>query len=262
MAPLSPLTPFRATFNPNPASGFQFTFTTDEGPVSNAFWVDDDNRTVDITLTNATFNEVPVIWSLPPGGGEMVPVVTMSPDKKTISFEVPVPDHLFNPWVFMIVVDFDGVKAVRSQAIYLAKKKELAGAAFTLRYEPGNGNFNLLDSGAESSQDGVIFANVLTMINVLIPPHDVDFTFTVTLDAPSDLNPVFSSAPVLWGSQAPAWLSATPNSMKELQFTLRSSAAGMSTGLQFSISIEKSPGESITILSPDPILINATIGDG
>jgi len=265
MAVPSPLAPFSATFESDPTPGFQFTFANETGQaISNAFWVAAEGGTVSITLIHGTFSSIPIAWSLPPAN---VPVIIMTSDEKTITFEVPAPDHYFSPWIFRIVVDADGINAVRSQNIYLVKETELNGATFSLKYSAINGSFSLLDDSSDSSQAGVVLADILTLINVVVPPPEDQFTFTVTLDptGPFSEPPIFSSVPVIWGtleSEPPNWISASRLSDKVVELTLLHGAVGQSIGIQFSVEVKNPGGESITVLSPDPIIMNATIGDG
>ena len=68
MAFPTPLAPFSATFEPDPELIYQFTFTSMETglPVNNAFWVPPEGGTVSITLTNASFSNPSVVWSVSP----------------------------------------------------------------------------------------------------------------------------------------------------------------------------------------------------
>jgi hypothetical protein len=266
------LAPFHATFVPDPDEGYQFTFLNPGNGTSlnNAFFVPDEGGTVEITLTNATFYEVPIVWSIPPG--ETPTIVTKISDS-TISFKVPAPEHLFSPWVFRIIANPDGndIKAVRSQNIYLVKDLPLDGSEFTLRYLVESGNFALLDSPTASLQDGLILENTLAMINTMVPVADPPFfTFTVKLEtifptgAPDPSLPTFNSSPVVWGTTpAPTWITAvTTPPDTTTTFTLLPAALGQSVSLQFSLNVPTQGGGSITVLSPDPIIMNATIGDG
>ncbi|HEX4494044.1 MAG TPA: hypothetical protein VIE43_00120 [Thermoanaerobaculia bacterium] len=269
----TPLMPFFAHFSAAPALPlqFQFTFSTELfTPVNNAFWFP-STPTAEVKITldaSATFNaSEPIAWSIPPTGGE--PTFNLSSDMKTLSFVVPSPQHYFCPWVFRIIVDASGVNAIRSQNIYLVKFIDLDASTFTLNYSADNGNFNLLD-GDTDSQNGIILANQLVLVNVVTPlASHPPCTFDVELvpsDLPTGYSVAFDSAtPILWSAEtSPGWISASvaPDDPSLLTFTLTPDANGQSIGLQFAVNVTTSTGKMVRVLSPDPILINATIGDG
>jgi hypothetical protein len=268
------LAPFNATFDPDPDEGYQFTLSDAGGPLNNAFFVPEEGGTVEITLTNATFADPSIIWSNPLDG----PAPPPTEGGTKITLPVTAPGIFFGPSVFRInaIPDVLASHPVRSQNIYLAKSFPLGGHSFFLDYEAGSGNFALLDSPTATVQDGLNLDNTLAMINTVVPPPgSPPFLFTVTLNppptSPTDLlAPSFNSPPVAWGiDPAPDWLQAftlpklpSDPSPQVALFVLYPAALGQSVSLQFSLDVPTPDGGSITVLSPDPIIMNATIGDG
>ncbi|MFL6259747.1 MAG: hypothetical protein ACJ76Y_08555 [Thermoanaerobaculia bacterium] len=244
---------FTATFNPSPdpPASNQFSLTDADGNnVANLILV---NTFTEISITlaeGASFSSPPIVWSLPPDSGEPPTRVVDS----TLIFSVPAPTHVLSPWVFRFIVNIDGITGIRSQNIYLAKP--LSGTSFILKYGD-NGNFSLVDS-LDSSQDGAILGNELVMVNTQI---DGGVIVNLVSDPPLDPAPVFASEPIVWSSGSqPGWVfpNPVPSDGLTLSFGIdQATAMGQSIGLQFAIVIN-----GITVLSPDPIIINATIGDG
>jgi hypothetical protein len=251
---------FTATCNlsPAPPTTNQFSFKDEDGHnVANLVWVD-ATTTISITLSDgANFSaSTPIEWSLPPDGG--TPTVALNGNM--LSFEVPPPQNVFHPWVFKIVADVPGVTGIRSQNVYLAKPANVEQEEFILKYSFADGSFSLLDSISDSNQDGIILGEELVMVNVQCPR-----TFSVSLRAdpsPSSSVAFAASNPVAWSSGLqPDWVDASRVAPDVVQFTLSYSALGQLIGFQFFIEITQD-GQTVGVLSPDPILINTTIGDG
>ena len=245
---------FTATFNPspNPPTSNQFFLTADGASVANLVLVDAPTE-ISITLAGegASFSSRPIVWSLPPEGGELTPPTVVG---NTLTFTVPAPKHVLFPWVFRFIVDFQDVIGVRSQNIYLAKTAS-GNREFILKYAPDNGNFSLVDS-LDSAQDGVILGDQLVLVNTQVST----FALSLQSDPPSTLPPVFATDAIAWSSGSqPDWIpSVSGGGSAALTIQISPPAAlGQSIGLQFAIVLN-----GLTILSPDPILINATIGDG
>jgi hypothetical protein len=72
---------------------------------------------------------------------------------------------------------------------------------------------------------------------------------------------VFSQSPVRFQTDN-SGINVTRKNDKEVEITITAdSPLNEATGLKFALDISKN-GTTTTLLSPDPILINATIGDG
>jgi hypothetical protein len=235
----------------DPTAEPQFTFSTGD-----PYLIIDEETTIEVTLNGATFSSPSVIWSIPPAG----PRPSITPvNNSTISFLVPAPTHYFQPWVFRISVDTPGaptgITGIRSPNIFLTNSQP---GEFNLEYVPANGNFNLMDPNSEPTQDGLISADELVLVNAIVP-YD---SFVVELQTKdSNTAAAFASEPVLFSNSAVAG-TITATLMPDTQnlrvlFEISPGAAGQSTGLRFQIAYN-----GVTFLSPDPILINSTIGDG
>jgi len=270
MAPPS----FTATFKPSPdqAEPYPFLLTTEEGdglPVNNLIQVEDGATEISIAITLAgdasfptTGSPPPIVWTLAPD--EHSPYVLSGNNNNILKFTVPAPSHVLHPWVFRFIVNISGVTGIRSQNIYIAKLLA-AGPEIFLKYAADKGNFSLVED-LDSPQVGAILGEELVLVNV----HP-SRTMTVNLvsDPPPPFNtPVFASTPIIWSSgEQPDWITDFSPAESQLSFTIGPPAPtdpmGRSIGLQFAIAVTNTTtGDSMTILSPDPILINATIGDG
>ena len=255
-APASPS--FTVTYDPSPEPpASQFTFTNPESPdgsVVGSYVLVDAGTTIAVTLVGATWSVTPVIWSVHPSNGD--PVVLMSSDRQTISFTVPAPSHYFHPWVFRLSVDTPSAVGIRSPNIYLTNSQPAAvGINYRLVYSPPSGNFSFLDLSSASGQAGTVLDAELVWVNTIVPYRN--FVIEVTAD---DGSPVrFSNpGPIRWSTPIhPGWITVTGDQPTVLIASIKEDAAGQSASLRFQIEYN-----GVNILSPDPILINATIGDG
>jgi hypothetical protein len=258
---------FTATFNPNPdpPAAYPFSLTTAAGPVSNLILVEEGATEISISITlaagasfPATGSPVPqIVWSLGPDV-ETDPVLIGD----TLTFTVPAPTHVLHPWIFRFVANvavdgFPDITGVRSQSIYVAKT--FSGSPFILKYAPDNGDFSLVDS-LDSNQDGAILGAELVMVNTQLG----EVTVNLESDPAPASAPIFATEPIYWSGTQPGWITLLPPPSPDgtsLAFSIDPAAAGQSVGLQFAIVLNAGTPGSTTILSPDPILINATIGD-
>jgi hypothetical protein len=252
---------FTVEFDPNaadPAKQFTFRNTSDPSgsPVPNFVWIDDDSVTIVVTLGDGIqFSSPSLSWSFSPPG-ELPPNPI---DPKTISITVPRPLHYLAPWAFWLFVDSGDLTAIQSPSIFLARRPD---ADFDLKYSGADGSFRFLGDATSGSQAGIELANQLVLINILTP-----FTFQVNLQATSvPGTPTFSttSSMVFSTGTRPSWIPLLPavsEDGSQMTFTVDSSANGQAIGIRFGI-VRSSDNGDVTVLSPDPILINATIGDG
>jgi hypothetical protein len=250
-----------ARFNPNPAPPnlSPFDLTNDSGGPPNLITVAEGSEvSISISLADegASFpGSESIIWGLQPDS----PVIpTPSGDNKTLTFTVPAPAHPLLPWVFRLIVnveDIGGVpdqnlQGVRSQNFYVATP--MAEATLEIDYDPADGIISLGGDGAD-------LASTLVMVNTQLFGSDSPVTLNISDPAIAQFQP----PAIYWGGQAepPAWISGytPPTSLtSSLSFTVDPSGVGQGVGIQFLLVT----AAGLTILSPDPILINATIGDG
>ncbi len=254
---------FTMEFDPHatdPAKQFTFRNTSDPSgsPVPNFIWIDDDSVEIFVTLGDGIqFSTPSVSWSFPPPGKDKPQVNPI--DSKNISFTVPRPQHYLAPWAFWLFVDSGDLTAIQSRSIFLARRPD---ADFNLEYSGANGSFLFFGDDISGSQAGIELANQLVLINIITP-----FTFQVNLQAVSVPDtPTFSTTSSMafsTGTQ-PSWIPLLPavsEDGSQLAFTVDATANGQAIGFRFGI-IRSSDDGDVTIFSPDPILINATIGDG
>jgi hypothetical protein len=227
-------------FDPSASLGSQLTFT------GKRYLMVDEPTTISVTLTGgATFASVPVFWPNPPSNVAST-VALISGD--SISFLVPAPTHYFVPWIFTLNVNYGAVNGITSPAFFLVKTPD--DSQFALDYNPKDGSFAFKRHGQEAD---LVLASQKIMLNVL--PVEV----TVVLTGAK-----FHKPPIVWsnGNVKPDWIDVATLDDKSLKFSLLKPINGQSAGFQFAIDVPDGQGGEITILSPDPIVINATIGDG
>ena len=244
---------FKVLFNPTAEDNGQFTFEDPSGAaVTNYILIEDDSAMISVTLVNENvqFSAESVTWSAPP---DIRPDVTHSNLGKTISFTVPQPKHYLLPWIFRLSVDFQGVVGILSRTIFLVRQTALD---LTLEYSPGDGNFALL--GGDSTIPSINLTNELVLMNLL--PNTFQVTLISSLTPPPTFHLV--NAMLFSSGSEPGWISRaiTPDGL--LTFTIDQDGPGQTVGFRFGIVRQTDEGKTMTIFSPDPILINATIGDG
>ena len=184
-----------------------------------------------------------------------MPIVLMSSYQQTISFTVPPPSHYFHPWIFRLSIDTLLAKGIRSPNIYLTNSQPAdAGINYRLVYSPPSGNFSFLDLSSASGQAGTVLDAELVWVNTIVSYPK--FAIEVVADDGSSIT--FASSPFQWSTDpGPIWFTWTGDQPTVLLASIKADAAGQSASLRFQIAYN-----GVNILSPDPILINATIGDG
>ncbi|HEV7506695.1 MAG TPA: hypothetical protein VGS07_17510 [Thermoanaerobaculia bacterium] len=259
-ADLIPAPPsFTATLNLD-ATTFTDTFAlTDENNdlVVNLVNITESTQQISITLVGATFSGEKIEWLLPPPGGALTP----TQENNTISFTVPQPEHILAPWAFRFIGDDNttGTKGIRSQTIFLTKPVGSEPESDEVKYDASTGTFTLPPSEATGPLP-------ITLVNAGLPGASATFSvdLNVTGSVPDGTSITFAESPVVWSSgSAPDWVNAIRSSSNLQNMTLMVSSSGGGQAIGFRFAIEITAGESTsTVLSPDPIIINATIGDG
>ena len=73
----------------------------------------------------------------------------------------------------------------------------------------------------------------------------------------------WANPPLVWDSGSePSWVQAALVTNGLLTIKFNSSGAGKYAGFQFAIQVPREGQAPMTVRSPDPILVNTTIGDG
>lgn len=245
---------FTATFNPNSAAQ-QFSFSDGNGNVANLVLIDDSTQTITITLIGATFADIPIVWVLRPTG--TLPEIVLV-HENTLRFTVPQPVHVLSPWAFGIVVNTPDVLGVRSQTIYLARSHSGVVNSW-LTYNGGNGLFSLSD---DNSQPVFNVESQVFLVSASLPSNPPTFSLNLaSVSLPPGFSITFAASPIVWSSGSqPEWIDLTP-SPTAVMMKINPSGAGQFIGFQFAIEITTTAGK-LAVLSPDPILVNTTIGDG
>jgi hypothetical protein len=218
----------------------QFTFDTDTG--APYLFLTEETTTIQVTLQNAEFTANPITWALAPSNW-----IISDQTAQTLTLMVSAPLHYFCPWVFRFNVNAGGLNGILSPSFFLVLPPDSESAtSVTLDYALEDGSFSL-DSAIE-------LASEMIMINTITP-------FEVTISLASVTGVGFDTdSPVLWAGTTPSWITFGTVTSSEVTFTI-AATPGQAASFQFALAVV-SGVNTVTILSPDPILINATIGDG
>jgi hypothetical protein len=244
------------TFDPTAPLSSQFTFNNNSNSILNGkryLPVAQQNTTITLGLKTqngasaANFSPSPLNWLDEPSG--ILPGST--------TFTVDPPPHYLTPWIFTVNINYGGVNNIMSPAFYLVKAPA-DPVALNLVYTPGDGSFQLLNP--DDNQPVIAVAHQQILLNVL------PATYQITLSGATfnTMTPiVWSTGTLLADNRWPAWISPLPSAPglshnnTVLTFSIPGPISGQSAGFQFAVDVN-----GLTVLSPDPIIINATIGDG
>jgi len=249
------------TFDPSKPLGQNFVFSTDpDNPVPVPRVLQITSATT-IQLTLATADPDVTVEFASPAVAFTPPVVLTSPphidvtptDTNQVEFTIPTPPHYFTPWLFVVSINVkeDGVpiNGVVSPAFFVslpstspAEGDVPAQQNVAIHYVPASGIFNI---------DSVFNLTGSDLLINTVYPVTVNFTL--------DGGPTFADQSVLWNGSPPPW--ATTPSINDdhsaISLTIDTSGEGEGAGFRFGTSIGEIP-----FASPDPILINGTLGDG
>jgi len=230
------------TFSANSESpGSQLTF-------SSKFVFIDQAETISVTVDGAKFPESNFRTLIfPPGGSSDLAVTRDNELQATIAAQEPT--HYLCPWALTFNVDVSTTNEpviMTSPTLYIVKG---SGAQSSLSVDLqylSNGNFQLTAAAD--------LASLLILVNPHVP---FDLTFSLS----SDLDGVtFNSSPILWEGPPPSGFSVDLISGTAVKVSI-TSTPGRLGAFRFVIDVPTSGG-TITVPSPDPIIVNATIGDG
>lgn len=240
----------------DPETGLFLLKDTEENSVANLVLIEESTQEISITIEGATFIDHPISWVLPPPSDPPNPEA----DGDTVTFTVSQPEHFFAPWAFGIIVDTPSTKGIRSQNIFLTKPFGSSPAAAQVLYDPSDGTFALSDGTT-----GLDVKSQSFLINASLPSQTPSFSVDLVLTSPSSgVSINFAPSPIMPSSGTlPEWLPVelSDTDTSNMALTIHPSGMGHSIGFSFVIQVTKDE-TTTTVISPDPILINATIGDG
>jgi hypothetical protein len=245
---------FASTSTSEPDQTVTLTFSSDaESPgsqltFSSKFVFIDKAETIRVTVAGAKLpesNSQTLIF--PAGGSSDLAVARDGEHQATITAEEPT--HYLRSWALTFNVDVSSTNEpviMTSPTLYIVRGSGTQPAlGVELKYL-SNGNFEL--------DAAVDLASLLVLVNPHLP-------FALTFNLSSDLGGVtFHSSPILWAGPPPAGVTVDPLSPTEVKLSI-DDAPDRLGAFRFVIDVPTSDG-TITVTSPDPILVNATIGDG
>ena len=229
------------TYNSENPPGSQFTFGTFETPQPPFLFIDVDTDVI-VVLQNAIFvtgENKQINWI----SGSFS--YTRDNDQQLTIKAVTQPLHFFIPWILSFNINVDGANGVSSPTFSLTQSPTTPASGTTpasenlvLQYSTNTGAFTL--PGASDLAHLFILTNNITPLNV---------TFNLVAGPAVTFDP---STPLL----GPSWSTQLSNSNTSLMISIPANPAKF-VSLEFVLDVG-----SLTVTSPDPILVNATIGDG
>jgi hypothetical protein len=249
------------------------------GVTGNVFRIDDSVTSVSVGVTLTTADGSPATFASPSVAFGLAPPELTAPDPPAptedgtaISFALQAPPHFFVPWAFQLSINATiggtTVNGIPAPIFFISRNAEDPNPpggenpqqSVDLTYTSGDGSFNIVDS--------VTLGPTLMLTNTVFP-LDVVVTLGGTLGITFPDPEV--SPPITWNGGAPTWTQPFPSgfellSANQMKFTITggdsgdgsTDARGQGAGFHFIITTP----DGIVVSSPDPILVNATIGDG
>jgi hypothetical protein len=227
----------------------------------------------DTTLT-FTITTPGVTFQLPPEGtppdtpaaylplnlslGQLSNFKDISRDGTVVSFTVSAPETALQPYVFNLIANVDGsIQGLLSNTVLITTTTITPPSSLTLTYNTTNGQFALGPGSGWPLEPG----EVITFLRnePLTDPLTYEVTFNLVDETGAGLN--FASVPfVCMSPTTPGWLGWEWVSLSRQSFKLSNSVdANIGIAVPFHFVINYL---GMDIRSPDPIIINATIGDG
>jgi|GEM_PF-1566561 len=238
------------TYNSVNPPGFEFTFGTFDAPQPAYLFIDEET-TVIVSLQGATFVEAsPISWLSPSLGF----TCELSPDLKRVSIDVTeAPAHYFAPWLLSFNVNVDGAKGVTSPALSLVLSPDQpesgdfpAEASIRLHYAIDSGIFTLADAAGTLAHLSIL-TNSITPFNA---------TFNLFADPSDSTDPTVTFDPDTPVIAPSGWCPQLTNDNKNLTILIPKNSDKFNS-FRFVLKVG-----AVKVTSPDPILVNATIGDG
>jgi hypothetical protein len=203
-----------------------------------------DQLQVDLTLTStgtlSSWEIANIVFTPQTFNGE-TPTATFDGTSGTLTF--PRPAHFFTPWTFQIVVNSQTTNGVLSPILYTSLPPDNTDStSLDLTYDPADGSFTF-DEG------GFLLATSLFLVNTVLP---------LAIDVNVDNGPGFNAdTPIFWSGGQPSWAQHGTVDGNKFQLCLTPDGAGAMAG--FNLVLHDG---IVQVASPDPILVNATLGDG
>jgi hypothetical protein len=224
------------TYNAENQPGSQFTFDT---PTGQPYLFIDEETTILVTLQNAKFvpgEDQQITWISPPSSSSY----TRDDDHHLSIHLTDPPLHYFIPWILSFNVNVEGANGVTTPALSLVLTPDTTTSIHVnLQYDIHTGVFTLASAGS--------LANLSILTNNITP---FDVTFHLVADESVTFDP---DMPLL----RPSWLDYSLDiAMRELTISIPKNPDKFAS-LRFVLDVG-----TVKVTSPDPILVNATIGDG
>ncbi|HEV7506696.1 MAG TPA: hypothetical protein VGS07_17515 [Thermoanaerobaculia bacterium] len=227
----------KLTYTAGNPPGSQFTFDT---PTGQPYLFIDEETPIVVKLQNATFvpgDDKQITWISP-----TAPVFPSHLDSENqLHIHITdAPSHYFTPWILSFNVNVEGANGVTSPTFSLVLPPDgEASIKVNLQYAINTGVFTLASAGS--------LANLSILTNNITP---FDVTFHLVADPTVTFDP---TTPLL----GPSWLSYALNiATQELTVSIPENPDKFAS-LRFVLDVG-----SVRVTSPDPIIVNATIGDG
>jgi|SRR6185312_1005524 len=203
----------------------------------------DDTTVVTVTLSNATFAANPITFI---SSSEHFTIGNITSTE--LIFQInSAPSCFLNPFALSFNVNANGVNGISSPPLFMTLRPgSTEGTPSTIvnvHYSLNNGSFTLDESGAP-------LASEVLLINAIAPPLKITFILS---SLPTGQDVTFNSNQ---SNMPGAWEPKVSSNKQQLQVTIPAAASKFAS-FQFSIKVN-----GVTVISPDPILVNATIGDG
>ncbi len=230
------------TYTAENPPGSQFTFDTPNGE---PYLFIDEETTIVVTLRGATFvGASPISWLSPASGFTH----KLGDDLKSVSIDVTeAPAHYFAPWLLSFNVNVEGANGITSPALSLvlspdqpASEDSPAAASINLHYAIDTGIFTLAAAAGS-------LAHLSILTNSITP---FDATFHLVADPTVTFDP---NTPII-GPRS--WFTEPTNFNRNLTISIPRRSDKF-TSFRFVLDVG-----SVKVTSPDPIIVNATIGDG
>lgn len=238
----------------------QFSFYGAEGqPHTRLFKIGRSEKIVIFLEEGLTFSRVGagqgINWVLPLQG----PRPESGPDDKSRSFIVEEPPHDLVSLVFQLVVDTPHIRGLLSPPLYLVEATFDLKESLALTYDSEARAFTLTDAAD-------VVLEVRSQQLLMIPAKSV-LTFDLQLKPTArDVKIGWPRPPapaILWNYiRQPDWVTCGPPDGTQMTMSLESPPPeGGLAGFQFVITVSEDQAKPYTVRSPDPILVNTTIGD-